>query len=131
MEQVQRQLARAAYAQIALEQSLSLAKIAEAATNAALPLANSHSPDWYLAAASPNASLTDVAPELQVIDADHDAPAPAKLDLVRMYAPELDVEEDDEPAAEREMPAPAPDERPTTDDASRMGLLRELSDVDP
>lgn len=129
MDRVQRQLAQAAYAQFALEQSLSLDEIAAAAEQSLLPLATSQSPDWYVAAASPAASLEDVAPELRAVPAEDVAQAP-RLDLVRMYAPELGTEEDE--SEEAEEVTPEEPQRPPlpSDDTSRIGLLRELSDLD-
>lgn len=131
MDRVQRQLAQAAYAQFALEQSRRLDEIADAAKESQLLLATSNSPEWYVAAASPSASLADVAPELRAVVDDGEVAAAPPLDLVRMYAPELGSQEpaaaDEEEKQPEEKPTPKPVD---SGDTSRIGLLRELSDLD-
>lgn len=122
-------LNRVAYAQIALEQRLTLDQIAQAAQTLSLPMASSDAPDWYVAATSPQASLVDLAPELRAV-----AGVDERLDLVRMYAPELSTPEQSvvEETVVEEVPAVAPKPVPVqkADDLSKIELLRELSGLD-
>lgn len=132
MTRAQESLAAAAYALFALEQPLDLPNLAAAAPGWRFPLAATQTPDWFAAAASGEYNLRDVAPELQVLSPDleeGDSVDVSGIDLIRVYAPELqsiesiDEEEPVAPAA----PAP-PAEQPRT--STQLGLLKELGNLD-
>lgn len=121
----------ATYAMFALQQPLSLAQLTEAARDTRFPMASAQTPEWFAAAASGTSSLLETAPELVVLPADldsADAVDVSGMDLVHMYAPELEsIEEIEEPAAvaapETEAPA-----APRT--STQLGLLKELGNLD-
>ena len=125
-------LASAAYALFALQQSVPLAALAKAAPTGTFPMAATQTPGWFAAAASQESSLLDTAPELQALPGDDDAERVdvSGLDLIHVYAPELQsVEELDEPAPPPQPPARLPAaEKPRT--STQIGLLKELSNLD-
>jgi len=131
MTRAQESLAAAAYALFALEQPLGLPELAGAATAGRFPLAATQTPEWFAAAASGEYNLHDVAPELQVLSADLEAADRVDvsgIDLIHVYAPELQsIEdlEDEEPVAP---PAPAVAEKPRT--STQLGLLKELGNLE-
>jgi len=128
-------VASAAYATFALLQPIPLDEIAAAAPARALPFAATTTPDWFAAAASDESSLLDTAPELLVLAPDIESPEEVDvrgIDLIHVYAPELqDIDEDEEPEADEAVapvaPAKAP-EKPRT--STQIGLLKELSNLD-
>ena len=128
-------LAASAYAQFALQQPLTLEQLAAAADEMTFPLATTQTPEWFSAAGSPGSSLVDTAPELSV-GASGAASADGseeKLDLVRMYAPELGQEvpraaPPTPPAARTPDVDPEPETDTPQDDA--LGMLRELDNLD-
>lgn len=133
MTRAQESLASAAYALFALQQPIELPELAAAAPGWRFPLASTQTPDWFAAAASGESSLLDVAPELQVLPADLEAADRVDvsgIDLIHVYAPELQGIEDldeDEPVPAPVAPAPAP-EQPRT--STQLGLLKELGNLD-
>jgi hypothetical protein len=131
MPHVQDSLASAAYALFALQQPLSLDEIAGGARAGQFPSAATSTPDWFAAAAE-DASLVDMAPELQVLPADLEAAERVDvsgIDLIHVYAPELKSVEDLDDEAEEgaSPPVPAP-EKPRT--STQLGLLKELGGLD-
>jgi hypothetical protein len=132
MTSAQESLSSAAYALFALQQPLDLPELAAAAPSWRFPLAATQTPDWFAAAASGESSLRDVAPELQVLSTDleeADRVDVSGMDLIHVYAPELQSIEDleDEPVAAPAAPAAAP-EQPRT--STQLGLLKELGNLD-
>ncbi len=133
MTSAQESLSSAAYALFALQQPLDLPDLAAAAPSWRFPLAATQTPDWFAAAASGESSLQDVAPELQVLSADleeADRVDVSGMDLIHVYAPELQSIEDldeDEPVAAPAAPAPAA-EQPRT--STQLGLLKELGNLE-
>lgn len=132
MTSPQESLSSAAYALFALQQPLDLPELAAAAPSWRFPLAATQTPDWFAAAASGESSLRDVAPELQVLSTDleeADRVDVSGMDLIHVYAPELQSIEDleDEPVAAPAAPAPAA-EQPRT--STQLGLLKELGNLD-
>ena len=104
-----------------------------AADESSFPLATTQTPEWFSAAGSPGSSLADTAPELSVgtrggMSADG---SQEKLDLVRMYAPELGQDVSQAPPPP---PAPVPDvdQEPEAreQDQEALGMLRELDNLD-
>jgi hypothetical protein len=133
MTRAQESLAAAAYALFALEQPLGLPELAAAAPAGRFPLAATQTPEWFAAAASGGYNLHDVAPELQVLSGDlegADRVDVSGIDLIHVYAPELqsieDLEEEPEPVAPP-VPAAAA-EKPRT--STQLGLLKELGNLD-
>ncbi len=112
---------------------MTLEQLAVAVDDASFPLATTQTPEWFSAAGSPGSRLADTAPELAVGagDAASGNGTQEKLDLVRMYAPELGSDVPP-PAAAR--PAPAPKAEPEPDASARdeetLGMLRELDNLD-
>lgn len=110
----------AAYATMALHQRLSLDEIAAGVPTGTFPARDIQAPNWFAAAAGSGSRLAEVAPEL----AAEGAPAVASgLDLIRMYAPELQGDLD-EAVVEPDVPTPPQDTR------LRLELLQELADLD-
>lgn len=145
MYELQAMLARQCFTQFALEQQVPLEVLREAAEDLALPLASSAAPDWFTAAAQPEAALLDLAPELQILPADSSASVEelsaqvADIDLVRMYAPELAAARDAaraEPAKNEPEDTVEPESgehRPAAngeDSSAAIRLLRELSGIE-
>ena len=133
MTRAQESLASAAYALFALQQPIELPELATAAPGWGFPLAATQTPDWFAAAASGESSLLDTAPELQVLSSDLEAAGRVDvsgIDLIHVYAPELQSIEDldeEEPAPAPAAPAPAA-EQPRT--STQLGLLKELGNLD-
>jgi hypothetical protein len=133
MTRAQESLASAAYALLALQQPIELPELAAAAPGWRFPLAATQTPGWFAAAASGESSLLDTAPELQVLPADLEAADRVDvsgIDLINVYAPELQGIEDlddDEPVPAPAAPAPAA-EQPRT--STQLGLLKELGNLD-
>lgn len=105
-----------AFATFALSQNLPMGLIEEGARDSRLPLSERHTPEWFAAAAEEHASLLDMAPELQA------GSESAPRDLVGIYG-------------EGERHLPTQGEAPRTSpepgaDSIRIGLLRELEDLD-
>lgn len=127
MSPIQQALSATAYALFAFEQPLDLEEIAQGARAGAFPAAATHTPEWFAAAAEAS-SLLDMAPELQVL-ADDDAAAEAVdvsgLDLIRVYAPEMQGPAEDEPPVAPPAAAPA-----TPRTSTQLGLLKELGNLD-
>lgn len=126
-------LASAAYALFALQQPIDLAELAAAAAQHRFPLAATQTPDWFAAAATGDADLLEMAPELQVLPVDLEEAGKVDvtgIDLIHVYAPEMQALEELE-EAEEEAPAPPPAppvEQPRT--STQLGLLKELGDLD-
>jgi hypothetical protein len=129
----QKAIATSAYALFALQQPVSLDQIADGAGTSSFALAPMQTPSWFAAAASEESSLLETAPELLVLPGDGDDDSDIDvtgIDLIRVYAPELDqleeVEElqsDEEPGRPVEVVA-----KPRT--STQIGLLKELSNLD-
>ena len=116
-------VACAAYAMLALLQPASLDDLRAATPGHEFPLALSTTPGWFAAAAAEESSLLETAPELLVLAPDVDVTG---IDLIHVYAPELQGLEDDEPEVAPPVAPPPPKPRAAT----QIGLLRELSDLD-
>jgi hypothetical protein len=122
----------ATFACFALQQPVSLDDMAELTPEQRLLMATARSPEWFAAAASSASRLSEIAPELHVLDDDTDPADVSGIDLVWLYAPELRSVEDpasstpDGGEAQSALPAP-PDQHPP---AVQISLLRELSDFD-
>jgi hypothetical protein len=132
LTRAQDSLASAAYALFALQQPIDLPELAAAAPGWRFPLAATQTPDWFAAAASVESSLLDVAPELQVLPSDleeADRVDVSGIDLIHVYAPELqsieDLEEEPVPAPAAKAPTP---EQPRT--STQLGLLKELGNLE-
>lgn len=134
MNTPERPIASAAYALFALEQPLSLLELADAAQRGELPLATTHTPRWFAAAARDDSNLLEIAPELLVLPADLDSAARVDvsgIDLIHVYAPELlaaaaEVEAQLGPGLTT-LPPGTP-EMPRT--STQLGLLSELNNLD-
>ena len=108
MREIKAIMARQCFSLFALEQEVTLDVLQEASTDLALPMASAHAPQWFAAAAEPEAPLVDQAPELQILPEEAVAGAGradlsakvADIDLVSMYAPELDREPSTPPEPE-------------------------------
>lgn len=128
MSKVQSALTAEAYACFALQQPLTLDQLADATDGHGFPLASAQTPEWFAAAGSAGSSLEGTAPELAVHVSGSDA-SQDRLDLVRMYAPELET-----PAVPTDGEAPesgsrsAETEETRTEDRQR--LLKELGHLD-
>jgi hypothetical protein len=127
-------LASGAYALFALQQRLPLSQLLDASGERTFPLAFAQTPEWFSAASGDESSLLDTAPELLVMsDDDEEDVDVTGIDLIHVYAPELQaaaaLEDDDEPepppARAKEAAGP---HAPGT--ATQIGLLREISDLD-
>jgi hypothetical protein len=124
-------LAAMAYAVFALQQPGDLAALEVAARTRSFPLALPTTPAWFAAAAAGDSSLIDMAPELQVLPADLEQADQVDLtgiDLIHVYAPEMQVVADLEEAEPEPAPAPPPPVQPRT--STQLGLLKELGDLD-
>ena len=122
-------VASAAYAMLALLQPASLDDLRAATPGHEFPLALSSTPAWFAAAAAEESSLLETAPELLVLAPDGESPDDVDvtgIDLIHVYAPELQGLEDDEPEVAPPVAPPPPKPRAAT----QIGLLRELSDLD-
>ena len=129
MPLVQKALTSAAYALFALEQPLSLDDIAQGARAGAFPAAATHTPEWFAAAAD-GADLLEMAPELQVLPTDLEAAQEVDLtgiDLIHVYAPEMQVEAE---AAQAPAPVAEPPAAATPRTSTQLGLLKELGNLD-
>ena len=134
MQSAATSVSAAAYAMFALLQPLSIDELRAAAPMRAFPLATSTTPDWFSAAASDESSLLETAPELLVLvpgmDDAEDVDV-SGIDLIHVYAPELqgieELDEEPEPARAdpKDPPAPA-----TPRTSTQIGLLKELSGLD-
>jgi hypothetical protein len=130
MPRVQSVLSSTAYALFALEQPLPLADIAQGARAGAFPAAATHTPEWFAAAAE-GSSLLEMAPELQVLPTDleeADLVDVSGIDLIHVYAPELQGAEPDQPPAPEPAPPTPAVEKPRT--STQIGLLKELGNLD-
>ena len=125
-------LASSAYASFALQQPLMLEQLAVAADDLSFPLASTQTPEWFSAAGSPGSSLADTAPELVVGRGAGSADgSQEKLDLVRMYAPELGPDDAKPPTPPRPPINPAPEAAPAAEQPDEaMQMLRELDNLD-
>ncbi len=133
MTTAQQAIVAAAFAMFALEQPVDLAEIAKGAKQLRLPMAASETPDWFAAAAEQDSSLHEMAPELLILPSDLDSADGVDvsgIDLIRVYAPELQGLEEMDEALPDEVPpeAPAPAEQPRT--ATQLGLLKELGNLE-
>lgn len=135
MPELQKALSTTAYALFALEQPLDLDALAQGARAGAFPAALTHTPEWFAAAAE-GSSLLEMAPELQVLPTDleeADAVDVTGIDLIHVYAPEMQavVEAEERKKAEEAAPPPPPAPRPATPRTStQIGLLKELDNLD-
>lgn len=132
MTGVQQSLWSAAYALFAVEQRVGLDDIATGARAGGFPAADTHTPEWFAAAAE-GSSLLDMAPELQVLPTDLEAAEQVDLsgiDLIHVYAPEMaGTRSSAESADDDEEGTPAPEaEKPRT--STQLGLLKELGGLD-
>lgn len=123
-------MTQSAYALIALRQAITLEQMATGTADRHFPILRSSTPDWFAAAAGHASSLDDIAPELRV-NPEH---ADADLDLIRMYAPELNDsgEASATPSVEDDAPRPRPHRAPAESAQSnvRLDLLAELRGID-
>ncbi len=130
MPHVQEALSSSAYALFALQQPLTLGELAVGARDRTFLSAVNHTPDWFAAAAG-DSSLLEMAPELQVLPTDLEAADRVDvsgIDLIHVYAPELNgIEDIEEPVAPPE-PAADPVAQPRT--STQLGLLKELGNLD-
>lgn len=125
MDDIQSIMTNSAYALFALEQQLTLPEIAEGARAGVFPAATLHTPDWFAAAAD-SGDLLAMAPELrQGPDDETGALDLAGVDLIQVYAPESAVEAPEEEAADVDQV-----EEPKEQGPVRIGLLKELGDLD-
>ena len=135
MPEVQKVLASTAYALFALEQPIPLDELGQGARAEAFPAAQVHTPEWFAAAAE-GSDLLEMAPELQVLPADLEAAEEVDvsgIDLIRVYAPEMQaaVQAHEEQKRKAEEPVPAaPPPPPTPRTSTQIGLLKELDDLD-
>ena len=106
-----------AFATVALHQRLSLAELAAGSGGRDFPARTMQTPGWFSAAASRASRLAEMAPELVATPEDRD-----RLDLIHMYAPELDAVPDEDPTP--------PHPPPAIDSDARRRLLAELRDID-
>lgn len=132
MSAITRAITTSAYALFALQQPLSLDRIADGVHALEFPEAETTTPQWFAAAASDESSLLDTAPELVAIQEDAEAIGVADvsgIDLIHVYAPQpvaFDRAPEPEPVPD---PAPvAKREQPRT--STQIGLLKELSNLD-
>lgn len=128
MSPIQQALSATAYALFAFEQPLALDEIAQGARAGAFPAAATHTPEWFAAAAEAS-SLLDMAPELRVLADDSDSADEVDvsgIDLIRVYAPEMQAAAE-EPEAAAPVPVPAP---ATPRTSTQLGLLKELGNLD-
>ena len=109
-----------AFATIALHQRLSLSELADGARDRDFPARSMQTPGWFSAAAARTSRLAEMAPELAAAEADH-----GRLDLIHMYAPELESDE-----APELPPAPITVTPAAVDSDARRRLLAELRDID-
>ncbi|MFM9136005.1 MAG: hypothetical protein ACKOT0_11360 [bacterium] len=109
-----------AFATVALHQRLTLDELAGGTRDRDFPARSMQTPGWFSAAAARTSRLAEMAPELAATPADH-----GRLDLIHMYAPELDTVEVDEP-----LPSVAPAVPAAVDSDARRRLLAELRDID-
>ena len=105
---------RVVYALFALQQPLDLDELRAGSATGALPMSDATAPDWFAAAAAAGASLLEMAPELRGLA---DEATQATPDLVHLYRPELQDEE---------QPAPSGDGAPSV----KIDLLKELAELD-
>lgn len=105
---------RVVYALFALQQPLDLDELRAGSATGALPMSDAAAPDWFAAAAAAGASLLEMAPELRGLA---DEATQATPDLVHLYRPELQDEE---------QPAPSGDGAPSV----KIDLLKELAELD-
>ena len=143
MREIQAIMARQCFSLFALDQEVTLDVLQEASADLALPMASAHAPQWFAAAAEPEAPLIDQAPELQILPEEDVAGAEredlsakvADIDLVSMYAPELEREPQQAPPPQKpDRPADrrqdGTDPNDNSDASSAIRLLRELSGID-
>jgi len=140
-------LTELAYGMFAMHQDLPTADLTPMEDQPHLVAPRHQSPEWFAAAAGPDASLLDMAPELLAMPpesqpADASTSVRPDADIIAIYAPETSgeyrrrarlAETADAPQPSVAEPVrPVPDEdgqHPRT--AVQMGLLRELADLDP
>lgn len=109
-----------AFASVALHQRLSLAELSEGSAQRDFPARTMQTPGWFSAAASRASLLAEMAPELVASPDDR-----GRLDLIHMYAPELNAANEEAPT-----PAPPPATPAAVDSDARRRLLAELRDID-
>jgi hypothetical protein len=131
MTAMQEPMSSAVYSLFSLQQRLPLDQLAQAAPGRSFPMALAQTPEWFAAASTQGSSLLDTAPELLGLPTGADNRVDLSgLDLIRVYAPELqaaaDLEDEPEPP-----PVAEPVKRAATPGtATQIGLLRELGDLD-
>jgi hypothetical protein len=132
MGAMQGPMASAVYCLFALQQRLPLEQLAEAAPGRAFPMSLAQTPEWFAAASAHGSSLLDTAPELLGLPTGADNRVDLSgLDLIRVYAPELQAAADLEDDGLEPPPAAEPVKRAATPGtATQIGLLREISDLD-
>lgn len=120
-----------AYALFAFHQPVPLGDLAAASPSRAFPLAAQQTPDWFAAAATGESSLLDTAPELQTLPLEEMDAANAEvtgIDLIRMFAPELQAIDDETVQPVRKAARVPEDDASQT--ATQLGLLKELFNLD-
>lgn len=118
----------ATYAFFALQQPVSLEEMPELTPEQRLLMATARTPEWFAAAASSASRLSEIAPELQVLDDEGDHADVSGIDLVWLYAPELREIEGLATSAPEPQASVAPADHRAP--AVQISLLRELSDFD-
>ncbi|MDP1876763.1 MAG: hypothetical protein Q8M17_04285 [Actinomycetota bacterium] len=124
-------LAAMAYALFAFHQPVPLKDLAAASPSRAFPLAAQQTPDWFAAAATGESSLLETAPELQALpveEADASGAEVTGIDLIRIYAPELQAI-DDETVQPVVTAARVPEDN-ASQTATQLGLLKELGNLE-
>lgn len=102
----------------ALSQDVPLAVLQRGIAEGRLVLADQRTPEWFAAAASQDAALTDIAPELSMVD---DRGLMPGVDLVRIYS-----------HGEANTPQPPSSEHSESEsaDVESLALLRALADLE-
>lgn len=118
------------YSVFALQQPMTLEEITSVTDGHTLLMSHAQTPEWFAAAASLKSSLPDMAPELSA--SHRNSPSVDGIDLVWLYAPELqELEREDDAAQDVGAHVRGDDISPDQRVASvQIGLLRELLDFD-
>ena len=134
----------AAYAIFALQQEVPLSELSPAQEEVHFHVRPSHTPEWFSAAASQDASLLEMAPELlahawQAQDTGVEPSVRPGSDIIEMYAPgamgeALTLDKPNlrlvDPIIEAEAAEIDTDEDDQPRTSIQMGLLADLADLD-
>jgi len=141
---VYRAMVDAAYAIFALQQEVPLSELSPAQEEVHFQVRQSHTPQWFAAAANDDASLLEMAPELlahawQAQDQGEEPAVHPGSDIIEIYAPgarrdDLDADKPNlrlvEPLAEVEANESEQVEEDQPRTSIQMGLLADLADLD-